>query len=91
MGENNYEVGRGMVVKEGDSAGNGGDRGEWKAEIGVRRVGLGGEWYRSGSRKSSQESSHLGWVLGQIPEAHNASQSQGSSVSTPNSHFHASF
>jgi len=33
MGENNYEVGRGMVVKEGDSAGNGGDRSERKAEI----------------------------------------------------------
>jgi len=53
-----------MVVKEGDSAGNGGDSSEGKAEIGVRGVGLGGEWYRSGSRKPSQESSHLGCVLG---------------------------
>lgn len=40
---NNYEVGRGMVEKEGDSAGNGGDGGEGKAEIGVRGIGLGSE------------------------------------------------
>jgi len=51
---NNYEVGRGMVEKEGDSAGNGGDGGEGKAEIGVRGIG----WDRSGARKPPQESSH---------------------------------
>ena len=69
QGENKrirYQVGRGEEVKEGGAAGDGGDGGKGKAEIGGSvRGGLGlategiGECDGCGSRKPLQQSSHL--------------------------------